>query len=192
MKRRRRSWTTWIAWTGLGVFAVLAGGALLVVAVYSGATRWAGLVERGRLSIQGELAPDCERGAAAGRERLAARLGAARRQGSVERVLCVAEALAAMGDGQGVRDAVRVAEHLAGSDAEARADVRAFREHFAEWVGEPDANATGPTAVEMVLPSGQDRLGLTTRGVAATVTACRVGDPERLSAQPSTSRGDPS
>ena len=162
MTRRRRSWTTGIAWTGLGLFTVLGGGALLVVAVHSGATRWAGPVEQGGLGTPEELALDCEREAAAGRERLAARLGVARRQGSVEGVLCVAEALAAMGDGQGVRDAVRMAEQLAGSGAEARADVRAFREHFAEWLGVPVADGTASATPGMATPPGADRLALTT------------------------------
>jgi hypothetical protein len=144
------------------VFTVFAGVALLVVAVHSGAGRWTGPLEGANPGTPGRLAPDCEREAAAGREQLAARLGAARRQGSVEGILCVAEALAAMGDGQGVRDVVRMAEQLAGADAEARADVRAFREHFAEWLGVPVADGTASATPGMVTPPGAERPALTT------------------------------
>ena len=168
------SWTRWIAWTS-GVVTVLAGGALLLVVVHPGAGRWAGPLERGDPATLGGLAPDCEREAAAGRERLAARLAAARRQGSVEGILCVAEALAAMGDGQGVRDAVRMAEQLAGSDAETRADIRAFRGHVAELVGAPVADGAASATPRTVTPPRSDRLALTT--IHPTACARRPGHP---------------
>jgi hypothetical protein len=156
--------TAWTAWTRRGLFGALVGSVLVAVAVHSGSGRGAGRPERGDLGTPAEQVLDCERAADLGREGLAARLRAARRQGSVERVLCVAEALAAMGDGAAVRDAVRVAERLAGLDAEARADVRVFRERFAEWAGAPSADVPGSVTASPVSPPGPDPLALMAPG----------------------------
>jgi hypothetical protein len=54
-----------------------------------------------------------------------AALARARRERSLDGVLSAAEALAALGDREGVERALRTAEALAGGDPEARADVRA-------------------------------------------------------------------
>jgi hypothetical protein len=53
-------------------------------------------------------------------------LSRARRQASLDGVLTVAEALAALGDREGVEQSIRVAERLAGPDPERAAEVRAF------------------------------------------------------------------
>jgi hypothetical protein len=137
-------------------------------------------------------AADCERLAEIGRERLDARLHAARRQGSVEQLLCVAEALAALGDGPAAREAVRVAQKLTGSDTEARAEVRAFRERFAEWAGAPLGGDTAArTAVAAPLPES-GHAARTPQTVALAVRACLIGGAAHPSAQPPTPRGDPS
>jgi hypothetical protein len=49
----------------------------------------------------------------------------ARQQESLDGVLQAAEALAAVGDHEGVKESMRIAKALAGSDPEAQADVRA-------------------------------------------------------------------
>src|SRR5262249_59320853 len=56
----------------------------------------------------------------------------ARKQASLDGVLTVAEALAALGDREGVEQSIRVAERLAGPDPERLTDVRAFRARLAD------------------------------------------------------------
>ena len=55
----------------------------------------------------------------------------ARQQASLDGVLTVAEALAALGDREGVEQSIRVAERLAGPDSERLAEVRAVRARLA-------------------------------------------------------------
>jgi len=56
----------------------------------------------------------------------------ARQEESLDGVLRVSEALAALGDGAGVEQGVRIAEALASLDSDAQADVRAFAVRVAE------------------------------------------------------------
>jgi hypothetical protein len=89
--------------------------------------RWEQLVEAADAYRQiGEAVDSRERFDAKAREIYLAALFRARRQDSLDGVLRVAEAFAELGDRDVVERCVRIAERLAGQDADAKADVQAF------------------------------------------------------------------
>jgi hypothetical protein len=59
-------------------------------------------------------------------------LSQARQQASLDGVLRAAEALAEVGDHEGVKESMRIAKALAGSDPEARADLRSVETEIAD------------------------------------------------------------
>lgn len=89
--------------------------------------RWEGLIAAGdayrRVGEATELHKSFD---AKAREAYRSALFRARQQGSVEGALRAAEAFLTLGDSEVVAQCVRIAERLAGTDPEARADVRAF------------------------------------------------------------------
>jgi hypothetical protein len=88
--------------------------------------RWEQLVEAADAYREiGEAAGSRERFDAKAREIYLAALFRARQQDSLDGVLRVAEAFAALGDRDEVERCVRIAERLAAQDAEAKADVQA-------------------------------------------------------------------
>lgn len=99
-----------------------------------GTRRWDGLVEVGEAYLRiGEVAGFRKAWEARARETYLKALFRARGQGSVNGVLRVAEAFAALGDHEGFDQCLRIAEDLVtlGRDAQARARVQALRSRFA-------------------------------------------------------------
>ncbi len=88
---------------------------------------WEALLEVGDAARRvGDAADSPETFDARAREMYRSALAWARRQGSLDGVLRVGEALAALGDREGFKESIRTAKVLAGRDPEAQADVRAL------------------------------------------------------------------
>jgi hypothetical protein len=101
---------------------------------------WEAFVEVGDAYRRiGEVAGKSESFAPKAREIYMIALSQARRQECVECLLRIAEAFAALGDGEHLMLSIRLADHLAGRDPEAEADVRAFTMRYADELGR-----TGP------------------------------------------------
>ena len=100
-----------------------------------GTTRWDGMVAAGELYRRlGEVTGLRASFDARAREAYRTALFRARQQGSVEGLLRVTEAYAALGDEQTVAVALRAAERLAAGDAGAAAQVRLVRSRLGEAV----------------------------------------------------------
>jgi hypothetical protein len=92
-----------------------------------GSWRWEGMVEVGDAAVRiGEASRLRQSANAKARNLYVSALFRARQQDSLEGVLRVAEAFAALGDREVVAQCVRIALRLAAQDPEAQADVRAF------------------------------------------------------------------
>jgi hypothetical protein len=89
--------------------------------------RWDRLVDAGNAYRRlGEVVGPAATFDAKAREAYLAAFARARQERSLEGVLGVAEALAALGDRESVERCLRIAELLAAQDPDAQADVRAF------------------------------------------------------------------
>ncbi len=94
---------------------------------------WEALLEVGDAARRvGDVADSPETFDARAREMYRSALARARRQGSLDGVLRVGEALAALGDREGLKESIRTARVLAGRDPEGRADVRALATQFTD------------------------------------------------------------
>jgi hypothetical protein len=92
--------------------------------------RWNALLEAGDTARRLGAVTGSPQTDAKAREMYRSALAQARQQESLDGVLSVAEAFAALGDREGFDESIRVAQVLAGGDPEARADVRAAAAQF--------------------------------------------------------------
>ena len=93
---------------------------------------WEGLVEVGDAYVRiGEMAGD-QKAKGKAREIYLTALSRARREDSFDGVLEIAEAFAALGDRQLVRQALEIADLMAAQDPEAEADLEALRQRVTE------------------------------------------------------------
>lgn len=95
--------------------------------------RWEAFLEVGDAARRiGAVAGSPETFDAKAREIYRSALARARQQESLDGVLRVAEALALLGDREGLKDSLRIAKVLAGGDPEAQADVRTVAAQFTD------------------------------------------------------------
>lgn len=118
--------------------------------------RWEGLLEVGDAYLRiGEVARTRETAEATARRTYLVALFRAHQQGSPEGVLRIAEAFARLGDREVVEQSLRVAELLAVRDSRAQADVRSFRERWADLgnsIARPVLGSEDRTRGATVLP----------------------------------------